>query len=66
MRMLSADMAALPVPTHPRLRPTAFGLFKGTRVITASLAVKLVSDQDFSHRQTFHIINCVPPPAEVL
>ncbi|KAK4191650.1 hypothetical protein QBC35DRAFT_448210 [Podospora australis] len=44
---------------------TAFGLLKGNTGNTASLAVKLVSDQDFSLLKTFHIINFVPPPAEV-
>jgi hypothetical protein len=29
------------------------------------LAVTLVSDEDFSLRKTFHIINVLPPPAEV-
>jgi hypothetical protein len=47
-------------------RATAFGPFKGTHSTTASSAVALVSDEDFSLRKTFHIINLVPPPpAEV-
>ncbi|KAK4113778.1 hypothetical protein N656DRAFT_706654 [Canariomyces notabilis] len=49
----------------PSLRSTAFGLLKGTHPTTASAAVNLVSDQDFSLCKTFHIINSLPPPAEV-
>ncbi|KAK4147114.1 uncharacterized protein C8A04DRAFT_24910 [Dichotomopilus funicola] len=49
-------------PSH---RPTAFGLLKGTYSTTAFPAVTLISDEDFSVRKTFHIINVLPPPAEV-
>lgn len=36
---------------------------KGNYPTTAFSAVDLVSDQDFSLRKTFHIINSLPPPA---
>ena len=54
-----------PVPADSP--PTAFGLHKGNSATTASSAVNFVSDQDFSLRKTFHIINSrpPPPPAEV-
>jgi len=48
---------------HPTPRPTAFGLLKGNPSTTAFSAVTLVSDEDFSLRKTFHIINSLPPPA---
>ncbi|KAL2148852.1 hypothetical protein VTH82DRAFT_1999 [Thermothelomyces myriococcoides] len=49
----------------PSRRSTAFGPVKGNHSTTASSAVSLVSDQDFGLRKTFHIINVLPPPAEV-
>ncbi|KAK0635303.1 hypothetical protein B0T17DRAFT_37661 [Bombardia bombarda] len=56
----SSKFASLNCPRPPLVYT------KATCSITASSAVKLVSDQDFSLRKTFHIINSLPPPAEVL
>ncbi|OTA86521.1 hypothetical protein M434DRAFT_35764 [Hypoxylon sp. CO27-5] len=47
---------------HKTLPRLAFGLLKGNPANTAPAAVSFVSDQDFSLRKTFHIINLRPPP----
>ncbi|OTA67312.1 hypothetical protein K449DRAFT_430518 [Hypoxylon sp. EC38] len=49
-------------PIHKTLPRLAFGLLKGNPANTAPAAVSFVSDQDFSLRKTFHIINLRPPP----
>ncbi|KAK0754916.1 hypothetical protein B0T18DRAFT_48578 [Schizothecium vesticola] len=60
--VLTSRSTQLP-PFTPR---TAFGPLKGATNTTAFSAVKLVSDQDFRLFKTFHIINSLPPPAEVV
>lgn len=63
--LISSALRLFSLPFFPLSRaPTfAFGRVKGTTPTTALAAVAFVSDQDFSLRKTFHIINILPPPA---